>query len=252
MNAMHGGKAKHDTIDSQKLATLLRGGMLPQASVYPAAMRAPRDWLRRRTPLRRTRAALLAHVHNTHAPYHWPAIGKKSASRANRAGVAARFDAPAVPKTIEVDLDLITYYDQRLSDLELFILKTAKPHDAHTLYFLQTVSGLGTILRLVWLYAMHQSARFPRVQDFASYGRLVQCAKKSGGKRLGTVGNKIGHAPLTWAFSEAATLFLRGNEPGQKYLARLEQKHDKGTALRILAHQLATCGLLHAQTKNSL
>jgi transposase len=36
MKAIHGGKAKHDKIDSQKIATLLRGGMLPQASVYPA------------------------------------------------------------------------------------------------------------------------------------------------------------------------------------------------------------------------
>ena len=58
MKAMHGGKAKNDKIDSQKIATLLRGGMLPKASVYPAEMRATRDLLRRRTPLRRKRAAL--------------------------------------------------------------------------------------------------------------------------------------------------------------------------------------------------
>ena len=31
MNALHGGKAKHAKIESQKLATLLRGGMLPHA-----------------------------------------------------------------------------------------------------------------------------------------------------------------------------------------------------------------------------
>ena len=31
MKAMHGGKAKNDRIDSQKIAVLLRGGMLPQA-----------------------------------------------------------------------------------------------------------------------------------------------------------------------------------------------------------------------------
>jgi hypothetical protein len=29
--AMHGGKAKHDNIDSHKIAVLLRGGLLPQA-----------------------------------------------------------------------------------------------------------------------------------------------------------------------------------------------------------------------------
>jgi transposase len=31
MKALHGGKAKNDTIDSQKIAALLRGGMLPKA-----------------------------------------------------------------------------------------------------------------------------------------------------------------------------------------------------------------------------
>ena len=67
MKAMHGGKAKNDKIDSQKIAALLRGGMLPHAYVYPAEMRATRDRLRRRTHLMRQRAALLAHVQNTHS-----------------------------------------------------------------------------------------------------------------------------------------------------------------------------------------
>jgi Transposase len=43
MQAIHGGQAKNDRSDSPKIAVLLRGGMLPQAYVYPAAMRATRD-----------------------------------------------------------------------------------------------------------------------------------------------------------------------------------------------------------------
>ena len=43
MNAIHGGKAKNDKIDSQKIAAWLRGGRLPQAYVYPAEMRATRS-----------------------------------------------------------------------------------------------------------------------------------------------------------------------------------------------------------------
>jgi len=104
---------------------------------------------------------------------------------------------------------------------------------------LQTVPGIGAILSLVLLYEIHDIDRFPRVQDFVSYGRLVKCAKEAAGKRLGTSGKNIGHAHLTWAFSEAAALFLRHNEPGQKYLTRLEKRHDKGKALTILAHQRA-------------
>jgi hypothetical protein len=81
--------------------------MLPQASVYPAEMRATRDLLRRRMHLMRTRAALLTHVQQTNSQYTWPEIGKKIAYKASRAGVAERFAAPAIPKSIEVDLALI-------------------------------------------------------------------------------------------------------------------------------------------------
>jgi hypothetical protein len=35
MKAIHGGKVKNDKIDSQKIASLLRSGMLPMAYTYP-------------------------------------------------------------------------------------------------------------------------------------------------------------------------------------------------------------------------
>jgi transposase len=239
MKAIHGGKAKNDKIDAQKIAVLLRGGMLPQAYVYPAEMRATRDLLRRRLHLTRQRAELLTHVQQTNWQYNLPEIGKQLAYTANRDGMAERFPAPAVQKSVEVDLALIDYYDQLLSDVELSIVQTAKQHHAQTLYRLQSVPGIGKILSLVLLYEIHDIARFPRVQDFVSYCRLVKCAKESAGKRYGTSGAKIGNTYLKWAFSEAAVLFLRNNPAAQKYLARLESKHGKGKALTILAHKLA-------------
>ena len=243
MQAIHGGKATNDKIDAHKIAALLRGGMLPQAYVYPAKMRATRALVRRRTHRRRKRAELLAHVHNTKSPYNRPEIGQKSASKAHRDGVAERFHEAAVQKTIAVDLAIITYHDALLKDLELYILKTAQHHDANTLYLLQTIPGIGKILSLVVLYEIHQLARFPRVQDFASYGRLVKCRKESGGKRLGTSGKKIAQAPLKGACSEAATLFLRNHPQGHKRLSRLEQKPDAGKALSSLAPKPGPSGL---------
>jgi transposase len=239
MKAIHGGEAKNDKIDAQKIAVLLRGGMLPQAYVYPAAMRATRDLLRRRMHLMHKRAELLAHIQKTNSQYNLPEIGTKLAYKANRQGVAERFPEPAVQKSIEVDLALIDHDDYLLRDVELCILKTAKQHDSNTLYLLRTIPGIGEILSLVLLYEIHDIGRFPSVQDFASYARLVKCSKASAGKRLGTSGKKIGNAHLKWAFSEAATLFLRNNPNGQKLLTRLEKKHGKGKALTILAHKLA-------------
>ena len=135
-------------------------------------MRATRDLLRRRMHLAHKRAELLVHVQNTNSQYNLPAIGKKIAYKTNRDGVAERFADPAVQKSIEVDLALITYYDELLRDVERTILKTAKHHDANTLYLLQTVPGIGKILSLVWLYEIHDINRFPRIQDFVSYCRL--------------------------------------------------------------------------------
>jgi transposase len=239
MKAIHGGKAKNDKLDAYKIAMLLRGGMLPQAYVYPAEMRATRDLLRRRMHLMRKRAALLTHIQNTNSQYNLPAIGKKIAYKANRAGVAERFPDPAVQKSIEVDLALIDHYDRLLSDLELYIVQLAKHHDANAFYRLRSIPGVGKILALVLLYEIHDIHRFPRVQEFVSYCRLVKCARESAGKRYGSMGAKIGNAYLKWAFSEAAVLFLRNNPAGQKVLARLERKHGKGKALTVLAHKLA-------------
>ena len=187
----------------------------------------------------RKRAELLAHIQNTNSQDNLPEIGKKLAYKGHRDGVAARFLDPAVQKSVEVDLALIDHYDRLLRDVELTIVQTAKQHNAQALYRLQSVPGIGKILRLVLLYEIHDITRFPRVQDFVSYCRLVKCAKESAGKRYGTSGKKIGNAYLKWAFSEAAVLFLRNNAQGQKFLAHLEKKHGKGKALTILAHKLA-------------
>jgi transposase len=238
MKAIHGGKAKNDKIDSHKIAVLLRGGMLPQAYVYPAAMRSTRDLIRRRLHLVRKRGQLLAHIQNTRAQYNLPAFGRKLAYRANRAGVVEHFADPSVQKSIEVDLALIDHYDALVTDLELTIVREAKRHDADAFHRLRSVPGIGKVLALTILYEIHDITRFDRVQEFASYARLIKCTKESGGKKLGTGGAKMGNVHLKWAFSEAAVTFLRHNSAGKKILARLEKTHGKGKALSILAHKI--------------
>ena len=180
-----------------------------------------------------------ARILQTNAQYNLPALGKDLRSTPQRDGLAERFDDPAVQKNIEVDMALIDYYTDLIRELERHIMATAKQHDPVTLERLRSVPGIGPILSLVLLYEIHDINRFPRVQDFASYCRVVKCASESGGKRYGTSGTKIGNVHLKWAFSEAAVLFLVENEPGQKYYARLEKKHGKGKALTVLAHKLA-------------
>jgi transposase len=239
MKAIHGGKAKNDKVDAYKIATLLRGGMMPMAYVYPSEMRSTRDLLRRRLHLARKRAELIAHVQNTNHQYNLPTIGKNLGKKANRQGVAERFIDLSVQKSIELDLGLINHYDQLLHRIEHEISLIAKIDDADSYFRLRSIPGIGRILGLTILYEIHDIDRFPRVQDFVSYCRLVKCAKESAGKIIGSSGKKIGNAHLKWAFSEAAVLFLRRNPDAKKYRDKLIRKHGQAKSLTILAHKLA-------------
>ena len=238
MKAIHGGKAKNDKIDAHKIAVLLRGGMLPMAYVYPAVMRSTRDLLRRRMHLMRKRSELLAHIQNTNSQYCLPQFGKKIAYKKNRPGVAEHFTDLSVRTSIEMDLSLIDHYDKLLTEVELYITQNAKVHDVNAFHRLRSVHGIGKILALVMLYEIHDIKRFPTVQDFVSYCRLVKCSKESAGKRHGSSGAKIGNVHLKWAFSEASVLFLRANPAGQRFVDKLTSKHGKAKALSILAHKL--------------
>lgn len=206
--------------------------------VYPEKMRATRDLMRRRNHLMRKRAELLAHIQNTNSQYNLDESFGTIAVPSKRGDIIGSFDHPAVKKSMEADLKVIAVYDTTLADLEKTILKLANHHDPVAYALLDSVYGIGRIGALTILYEIEDIRRFPRVQDFASYARLVKCEKTSAGKSYGTSGNKIGNAHLKWAFSEAAALFLRGNEPGKKWFEKLTKKHGKGKALSILAHKL--------------
>ncbi len=240
MKAIHGGKAKNDKIDAHKIAVLVRGGMLPQAYVYPKGMRETRDLLRRRMFLVHKRAEAIVHVQNTNSQYNLPPFGKKLIYAANRAelAVAERFTDPSVKKSVEVDLDLIDHLDASIADLERYLTRTAKVDDVQTYTRLRTIPGVGPILALVLLYEIHDIRRFETVGQLLSYARLVRPEHASAGKKQGFGNKKIGNAHLRWAFSEAVCLFLRGNAPAQRWQAKKEKTHGKGKTLAILAARL--------------
>ena len=238
MRAIHGGKAKNDRIDAHKIAALLRGGMMPQAYVYPRAMRATRDLMRRRNHLMRKRAELLVHIQNTNSQYNLPAFGARIAKPHLRREAASHFPEAAVRKSVQLDVSLIDHYDRQLPELERYIESSAHAHDPVALALLRTVPGLGEILGLSILYEIERIERFPRVQDFLSYGRLVKPTKESGGKILGHSGRKIGNAHLKWAFSEVACLMLRSCPGAKAWMQRQSRKKGKRKALSILEAKL--------------
>jgi len=114
-----------------------------------------------------------------------------------------------VQANARLDLALLAKYDELLVELELQLVRQAKREAPTGFHLLRSIPGIGKVLAMTIVYELHDVARFERVQQFASYARLVKCAKESAGKRKGTSGAKMGNVHLKWAFSEAAVLFVR-------------------------------------------
>ena len=151
MKAIHGGKAKNDKIDSYKIAKLLRGGNFPLAYQYPKNMRATRDLLRRRTRLVRYSGELKAHVKNTASQYNLPDLNRLNLRYENNRGpVRELFSDSMVQTSVNLDLDLVAFFDKQLSKVEWKLKKQAQTCHSKEFNLLRTVLGIGDILALTF------------------------------------------------------------------------------------------------------
>ena len=241
MKAIHGSKSKNDKIDSEKIAMLLRAGMMPQAYVYPQEMRATRDLLRRRLFFVQRRSELLAHIQMTFQQYNClDKIGDLTHENQRKALVLP-FADPAAVRMVQSDLETVAHLSKLVDRLETYIyaLRFEKEDIGIKLALLRSVPGIGRVLSATILYEIEDINRFPTVQNFISYCRLIKLKKTSAGKVTGGSNKKIGNHHLRWAFAEAVMLHLRDDAQGKVYLQRLLKKHPKGKAMSIMAAKLA-------------
>jgi transposase len=104
---------------------------------------------------------------------------------------------------------------------------------------LKTIPGIGDILALTILCEIDTVDRFPRVQDFSSYCRLVKGSVASAGKIKGLRGAKLGNPYLRWAFGEAAVIGKRSNAHLKRFGQKLEAHNPKPVVNAILANKIA-------------
>lgn len=241
MKAISGGKTKSDKIDSEKIATLLKGGLIPMAYVYPEKTRAIRDLFRRRIYLVRRRADLLSHIQNTNTQYSCTPIKKgiNSLTVNSKNDLLSNIKKPAVKMNIEVDLAIIDALTIQIKSIESKVLKAAKHFDPQLLGFLKSIPGVGDILALTFIFEIDDINRFPKVQNFVSYCRVVKCQRESAGKKYASKNTKIGNATLKWAFSEAAIALIRYCPEVKKSHLKRVQKFGKAKSYTIMAHKLA-------------
>jgi transposase len=206
--------------------------------VYPKEMRGTRDLLRRRNLFVRRRAELLAHVQNTFTQYNVSTESGKGRDRILEGDVGSFFDDPSVGLMLDADVEVVKQLDETIAVLEAHVLKHAKVHDPARLQLLRTIPGVGKVLSLVMLYEIQDVDRFDNIGQFASYARLVACAKESAGKKQGSSGRKIGNAHLKWAFSEATALMIRSSPEAKAFMEKMTRQRGKARAVALLAAKI--------------
>lgn len=253
MKLIHGGKAKNDRIDSKSLADLLRMGGFPPAYPYPELMRPTRDLLRRRHRFVQLRAGFLRHIKTL--LYQQGHMDLPAMHNASIKVIKDKLLVYKVPKEIEpsiqYDIGMIEYIDQITPKIEWNILDSARHHDNHALALLRTLKGLGPILSLTVLYEVHTVKRFPSVQKFSSYARVVKVERSSHGKNLGSKNSKIGNPYLHWAFSQLAVSAQRFYPSVSDYTDRLIRKYGTRKAYSLLAHKFAVTVFYMLKNKNA-
>jgi transposase len=240
MKAISGSKKKNDKLDSQTLAELMRCNFFPPAYAYPREMRPTRDLLRRRSYFVSLRSGANTHIQESFAQEAildvngWDVKNKKT-----RHSLIERMQEPIQQLTISCDLDLMAALDPIINTLEKKIRAQAKHHDAKAVSILQTTPGIGDILSLTVLYEMHTIDRFPSVQDFSSYCRVVRCERTSNGKSTGGGNAKIGNPYLKWAFNQIIIRAQSQSPLIKRYDDRLIRKHGFRKARGIMGHKFA-------------
>jgi transposase len=183
------------------------------------------------------RAEAYAHIQTIFRQHCMNIIPKDVKNKTTRRELISRMDDIYLQRNIELNLDLIDFFDPKLNKIEREIRAQAKDYDRTTHNLLLTVPGIGDMMSLVILYEIGDISRFESAQKFSSYSRLVKCERESGGKKYKGGNQKIGNPYLKWAISEIIIHAPRTSPTIDNYYQRLINKYGKKKAKAIMNHK---------------
>jgi transposase len=216
-----GIKHTDDVTDAWWLAELLRTKQLKEGFVYPRAVRAVRDLLRKRAHLVKQRTQNILSIQN---------LTCRNTGGRLSANQAKQLTEEAVNKFYAQEEERALAIEKQVKSK----LKLSQPYQV-----LQSVPGIGELLAMVIMLEAGDMSRFPSVGDFSSYCRCVNSVRLSNGKKKGSGNRKNGNKYLSWAFMEAAHFAIRYYPVIRKFYQRKSAQKGIMVALMAVAHKLA-------------
>ncbi|NNK12616.1 MAG: IS110 family transposase [Desulfofustis sp.] len=233
-----GLKHSDDNHDAFWLAHLLRLNILPEGYIYPKEDRPIRDLLRKRGHLVQLRTALinsLQGIISRNCGCSLSASKIKAIKHNHISPLLCGQDDLELSGTISKEC--IDFLTKKIREIEKTVKEKKKLR--RSFFGLQTIPGVGLILALTIMLETGSICRFSKVGQYASYCRKVPSTWTSNNKKKGTGNTKNGNKYLAWAFSEAAEMSRRFNEPAKAFFNRKSIKTNRMVAHAALAHKLA-------------
>lgn len=186
VRAISAAKVKTDQVDSDVLALLLRGGLIPAAHMIRPEQRGPRDLMRTRLRLVEKCVSAQNSIDRLLEKFNVPAVGQ----------LDALYQVQAACHEAQIHL-----LEEQITTLERALHPHLIPHpDVQRLLW---IPGLGKVNAFTVYTEIDDITRFPSPRQFFSYCRLVPGAANSGGRTRHRSGSKAGNRYLKLAFSHA-------------------------------------------------
>ena len=236
--AIAAARLKNDKVDTQRLALLLRGDLLPTVWIPPAALREARELVRHRITLVWLRSAVRNRLLSMLARRNLQPTRAKSWLAQRSPPELRALPLSSSPATLREDcLALVPILDAQIRrlDQELVARWGADPRVLR----LTTIPGVGPFIAIVLVLELGDIQRFPSAKHLASYIGLTPRIRASADHvRTGHI-TKEGHRLLRWVLVLAATQAARRPGPLRAWVRALQQRKGRKTARVALARRLA-------------
>jgi len=234
----HGLKHSDDRHDAFWLAELLSLGVLKEGYIYPRELRSVRDLLRKRLQLVGYRTAMILSVKHVIHRNRGIIVEASQIKRLGKEGWAEILKGDEAlwlaARSSKEAMDCLT---QQIQGIERWVLRRVKLEEPFSR--LLSLPGVGEILGMTILLETGPMERFPKVSQYASYGRLVSSQWTSNDKVKGRGNVRNGNRYLAWAYSEASDHARRHDPLCRAFYNRKLNQRGHRVAHKALAHKLA-------------
>ena len=238
LRAIACSKKKNDRVDAEKIADLLRCGLLPECYMMPADLRELRRVLRYRNLL--VREAVRMHnksaglLMETGTPY------VKKRLKGKRYFEALLDKVEEVPSSVRELLRMSRGAYEMFQKGEKKLVRALKSHDLlrERVELLSTIDGVGEVTALTWALEIGDPHRFGGRRQAVSYCGLCGAQEESAGKTKRTPISKQRNKHLQTVLVEAANLAPRWNRRLAAVHERELRRGNKNRATLAVARQL--------------